>query len=92
MPHTQESKFFYDYISDKFKAKYCTMLSFLCSLTATIVLLVLDTSSTPLIIGVYIICMGLAVGRWTPLSSILISTNFGMENYGTIFGVFSLFF
>ncbi|MDQ1279359.1 MAG: transporter [Thermoproteota archaeon] len=89
---TAGGKFFFGYISDKFKAKYCAILSFLCGLTATAVLLVLDTSSSPLIIGVYIICMGLAVGGWAPLSSMLISTSFGMKNYAAIFGAFSLFF
>ena len=89
---TAAGKLFFGYISDRFKIQYCAVLSFLSGLVATITLLVLNTASPLLLICLYILSMGLAVGGWAPLSSMLISTNFGMEHYGTIFGAFSLFF
>lgn len=84
-------KLLFGYISDRLEAKYCATLSFLLGLVATAVLITVNPASSLLFIGLYILAMGLAIGGWAPLTSILISRNFGMEHYGAIFGAFSLF-
>jgi MFS family permease len=85
-------KLLFGYMSDQIRAEYCAMIGFLLSFVATSVLIIMNPASSLLLIGLYILTMGIAIGCWAPISSILIETNFGMRNFGTIYGVFSLFF
>jgi MFS family permease len=85
-------KLFFGYISDRFKVEYCAMMGFLLGLVGTVVLITVDPSSSIVLVGVYVLAMGLAVGCWAPLTSMIVGTIFGMEHYATIFGTFSLFF
>ncbi len=41
------------------------------------------------ILYVFAVVMGLGVGSWLPAMSMLVSTNFGLAAYGTIFGLIS---
>ena len=43
------------------------------------------------IVWLYALTAGLGSGSWLPTMSMLISTNFGLAAYGTIFGAVSLF-
>jgi len=85
-------KLFFGYISDRFKVEYCAMMGFLLGLAGTVVLILVDPSSSIVLVGLYILTMGLAVGCWAPLTSMIIGNTFGMTHYATIFGAFSLFF
>jgi MFS family permease len=85
-------KFFFGYITDRLAAKYCATISFILGFVATTLLMIVAPTSPILLIGLYIFTMGLAIGGWAPITSMLVSTNFGMKHYGAIFGVFSLFF
>jgi MFS family permease len=89
---TAIGKLMFGYVSDRLTAKHCAMIVFLLGLVATAVLMILNTASSFLLIGLYVLSMGLAIGGWAPITSMLISTNFGMTHYGDIFGAFSLFF
>ena len=42
------------------------------------------------IIWLYVAVVGLGAGAWLPTMSMLISTNFGLAAYGTIFGMANL--
>ena len=89
---TAIGKLMFGYVSDRLTAKHCATIIFLLGLVATAVLMILNTASSSLLIGLYVLSMGLAIGGWAPITSLLISTNFGMTHYGDIFGAFSLFF
>jgi MFS family permease len=89
---TAIGKLLFGYLSDRLAAEYCAMMIFVLGLVATLVLMMVNTASPWFLIGLYILSMGLAIGGWAPITSMLISRNFGMKHYGDIFGVFSLFF
>ena len=84
-------KLLFGYISDKFDPKFGATLSFLFGFVATAVLITMTPESSLILIGLYILSMGLTVGGWAPLTSVLISRSFGLSHYGAIFGVFSSF-
>jgi MFS family permease len=85
-------KLFFGYLSDRLPTEFCAMIGFLLALGAALVLLTVNSASPLVVIGLYVLAMGLAVGCWAPMSSMLIGTNFGMTYYGAVFGAFSLFF
>ncbi len=84
-------KFFFGFLSDYLEAKYCTIISFLFVLVSVVMLLFLTPTSSPAFFWAFSLLMGLGVGGWVPLESILISSNFGMANYGSIYGFLTLF-
>jgi len=88
---TTIGKLWFGYISDRLAAKYCAAISFLLALMATILLITSNPLSNPLAIWIFAFLMGLSIGSWVPLSYVLISSKFGLANYGAIYGVWSLF-
>lgn len=84
-------KFLFGYLSDRLAAKLCTAISFLLVLAATAILITVDSTSSLVVVWLYALVMGLGVGGWAPLTSVLTSQNFGLANYGVIYGVVSLF-
>ncbi|KXB05763.1 hypothetical protein AKJ49_00160 [candidate division MSBL1 archaeon SCGC-AAA382A03] len=76
----------FGWLSDKIRAKYCTLLSFIFQAVSIIILL---NASTLWMVWIYALLMGLGVGGWAPLSSVLISKNFGLTSYGGIYGIVS---
>lgn len=60
-------------------------------MVSIIILMMVGSASSVAIIWLYAITMGLGVGSWLPTASYITSTRFGLANYGTIFGVVTLF-
>ena len=50
----------------------------------------LDSSSHYAILWLYAGLMGLGLGGWLPTMSMIVSDNFGLAAYGTIFGVVNI--
>jgi predicted MFS family arabinose efflux permease len=85
-------KFVFGFMSDRLEAKYCTTISFLLGFSAALVLISINSTSPLATLWIYGITMGLCIGGWAPLTSVLIGDNFGTKNYGAISGLLFLFF
>lgn len=85
-------KFMFGFMSDRLKAKYCTTISFLLGFSAALILISINSESPLATLWVYGITMGLCIGGWAPLISVLLGDNFGTRNYGAISGLLFLFF
>jgi predicted MFS family arabinose efflux permease len=85
-------KFIFGFMSDRIGAKYCTTISFLLGFSAALVLISINSASPLATLWIYGITMGLCIGGWAPLISVLIGDNFGTRNYGAISGLLFLFF
>ena len=83
-------KLVFGWLCDRMPAKYIAAISFTLQLAAVIVLIMLKSTSPLAIIWLYAMLMGLGVGGWMPTMSMLVSGNFGLASYGTIFGMVSL--
>jgi len=83
-------KLFFGWLCDQMPAKYAAIISFVLQLAAVIILMTVKQTTPLAMIWLYAILMGIGAGGWTPLMSILISNNFGLAAYGTIFGAASL--
>ncbi len=84
-------KFLFGYASDRLPAKHCTIISFLLTLLATLILILIRPFSSLVVLWAYALIMGLGIGGWAPLQSVLISKSFGLAHYGAIYGVLTLF-
>ncbi|MFC1939426.1 MFS transporter [Chloroflexota bacterium] len=84
-------KFSFGWLCDRIPAKYAWFIGLVFLVFSTIVLMSTKPASHPAIVWLYAIAMGLGTGSWAPTMSMLISTNFGLVAYGTIFGVVTLF-
>lgn len=84
-------KLLFGYISDRVEPKYCAALSFLLTLTATIILITISPTSLPVVVWAFALIYGLGIGGWAPLESVLTCSNFGLAYYGAIYGVVYLF-
>jgi MFS family permease len=85
-------KFAFGYMSDRLKAKYCTTISFLLGFSAALMLISINPESSTATLWAYGIMMGLCIGGWAPLTSVLIGDSFGTKNYGAISGLLFTFF
>lgn len=79
-------KFCFGLLCDWISAKYACFIGFLLQLVSIPVLMSIRPESPLAIIWLYAILMGLGIGSWYPTMSMLISSNFGLPAYGTIFG------
>ena len=55
-----------------------------------VILVNIDSSSRYAILWLYAGLMGLGLGGWLPTTSMIVSENFGLAAYGTIFGVVNI--
>jgi len=85
-------KFAFGWLCDWIKAKYALAIGLALQLSAIGVMMTIDSDSNSSIAVVWLfaILMGLGIGSWLPTMSILVSYNFGLVAYGTIFGIISL--
>ena len=81
------SKLFFGWVCDLIKSKYAFALGVFFMAVGTFLLMVLDPTSPLFIIWAYSVTMGFGGGSWLPVISMIVSTNFGLSSYGTIFGV-----
>lgn len=83
-------KFAFGFIGDWVKPKLSMAIGLGLQLIAVTILMMVSPTSPAVAIWLYAAFMGLGQGSWMPTMSMLISTNFGMAAYGTIFGMINL--
>jgi len=84
-------KFGFGWLCDQIPAKYAWSIGLGFQVVSIIILLSVQSTSPLAIIWLYAIMIGLGAGSWLPTMSMLVSTNFGLAAYGTIFGAVTLF-
>jgi len=84
-------KFGFGWLCDRIPAKYACSIGLGFMLTGIIIFINIRPASPLAIVWLYALTTGLGSGSWLPTMSMLISTNFGLVAYGTIFGAVSLF-
>jgi MFS family permease len=83
-------KIAFGWLCDRIPAKYVWAIGLGLALTSIVIIMNIGSASPLLMVWLYAIAMGLAMGSWVPAMSMLASTSFGLVSYGAIFGVFSL--
>ena len=83
-------KFLFGWLCDRIQAKYACTLGLGIQLAGVLILMNVRPGSDMPMIWVYAVVIGLGVGSWLPAMSMLVSTNFGLISYGSIFGMISL--
>lgn len=84
-------KFAFGYLSDRFSAKYCAAMSYALMLLGIVIMMNVGSASPIEILWLYAIFMGVGIGGWAPLSAVLVSSNFGLSNYASVYGTMSMF-
>ena len=80
-------KFLFGWLCDQIQAKYACAIGLGFQLAGVLILISLHQSSSVLLLWLYAIVIGLGVGSWLPAMSMLVSSNFGLSEYGSIFGL-----
>ncbi len=80
----------FGWLCDRIQAKYVYSMGLGLQLVSIVILMSVGSASPLAVIWLYAIIMGLGLGSWLPTLSMLVSTNFGLVSYGTIFGTVSL--
>lgn len=83
-------KFGFGWICDWIEARYSLTVGLSLQLIAMIIMLNIHPQSSKTILVIYSVVLGLGIGSWLPTMSILVSSNFGLIAYGSIFGIMSL--
>ena len=83
-------KFGFGWLCDRIQAKYACAIGFGVQLVGIIILMNVRPTAPPALLWLYAVVIGFGVGSWLPTMSMLISTNFGLAAYGTIFGMVTL--
>jgi len=84
-------KFGFGWLCDRIPAKYACSIGLGFMLTGITIFINIRPASPVAIVWLYALTTGLGSGSWLPTMSMLVSTNFGLVAYGTIFGVVSFF-
>ncbi len=84
-------KFGFGWLCDRIPAKYACSIGLGFMLIGIIIFMNIGPTSPVAIVWLYALTTGLGSGSWLPTMSMLISTNFGLVAYGTIFGAVSFF-
>lgn len=80
-------KFGLGWLCDFVHPKYALVLGILFQSASVLILMTIKADSPIILIYLYAILLGLGVGCWLPAMSMTTSTTFGLESYGTIFGI-----
>ncbi|MFC2016209.1 MFS transporter [Chloroflexota bacterium] len=83
-------KFGFGWLCDQIQANYAWGISLGLMLAGTIILMSMGPESPLAIVWLYAVVTGLGHGGWLPTMSMIVSTNFGLAAYGTIFGLITL--
>jgi len=81
------SKIGFGWLCDRIPAKYACSIGLGFQLVSIIILMSVEPASPQAIIWLYAIMMGVGAGSWLPTMSMLISTNFGLTAYATIYSI-----
>ena len=84
------SKLFFGWVCDLIKSKYAFALGVFFMAVGTFTLMVIGSKTPLFVLWAYSITMGFGGGSWLPVISMIVSTNFGLSSYGTIFGAMIL--
>jgi len=84
------SKLFFGWLCDRIQPKNAFLIGIFFMIGGTSVLRTIQPDSSRLVIWLYAVIMGFGAGSWLPIMSMLVSTNFGLASYGTIFGAVTL--
>jgi len=85
------SKIAFGWLCDRIKPKYACGIGIILQAGGTLILMNIQSTSSLVIIWLYVIFFGLGMGHWLPAVSMIVSTTFGLASYGAIFGVVILF-
>ena len=83
-------KFGFGWLCDRIQVKYACAIGFAVQLVGIIILMNVRPNSSPALLWLYTVVIGFGVGSWLPTMSMLISVNFGLVAYGTLFGLITL--
>ena len=83
-------KFLFGWLCDQIQAKYACAIGLGFQLAGVLILISVHQSSSAPILWLYAIVIGLGVGSWLPAMSMIVSSNFGLAEYGSIFGLVSV--
>ncbi len=81
----------FGWLSDRIKIKSTATIAISLIFISIIILTQINAETSPWFIWIYAVMLGLGVGGWMPTMSLLTSTNFGIREYGTIYGVLNAF-
>jgi len=77
----------FGWLCDKIRVKSAALISIILLTISIVLLLNIEINSPAWLIWLYTSILGLGIGGWMPIMSLLASTNFGLLAYGTIYGV-----
>ena len=80
-------KFGFGWLCDRIPPKYACFIGLGLLAVSIIILMNVEPASPLALIWLYAILIGLSAGSWLPTMSMLISTNFGLAAYGTLYGL-----
>ncbi|MBN2059664.1 MAG: MFS transporter [Deltaproteobacteria bacterium] len=81
------SKIFFGWLCDRINPKYACIIGVALQAIGTSILLQMKADSSVIFLLGFIIIFGLGAGSWMPIMSMLVSTTFGLQSYGAIFGM-----
>jgi MFS family permease len=81
----------FGWLSDRIRIKSTAIIAISLISISIIILIQVTGETSPWFIWIYAAIMGLGVGGWMPIMSLLTSDNFGLREYGTIYGVLNAF-
>jgi len=82
-------KLFFGWLCDKIPAKLAWAIALGLGLTGIIILVNINAESPPAMLWLYAIVIGVGLGGYLPIASMLVSSHFGLVSYGAIFGMVS---
>jgi MFS family permease len=77
----------FGWLCDKIKVKSTGVISIILITISIVLLLNIEINSPAWLIWTYTSTLGLGIGGWMTVMSLITSTNFGLLAYGTIYGV-----
>lgn len=80
----------FGWLCDRIKAKYVSAIGLILQVIGIIILLNINKDSSVSMVWAFAFTMGLGIGSWLPTMSMLVSQNFGLIIYPTIFGLMTL--
>lgn len=84
-------KFVFGWLCDVIPAHVATAIGLGFQLAAIALLITIGPSSPIWMMYAFAILMGTAAGQWLPTMAVITSRSFGLANYGTIFGIITMF-
>jgi MFS family permease len=80
-------KFGFGWLCDRIAAKYACAIGFGLLVISIVILMNIEPTSSFAMIWSYSLLIGLSAGSWLPTMAMLVSTNFGLVAYGTLYSL-----